>query len=793
MDAAKVPILLVDDRPGDLLALEAVLESPGYDLVSLDSGPGALKALEERDFALVLLDVLMPGMDGMETAEAIRRLGTDRHTVPIIFVTGFDRAPERISQAYAGGAVDFVQKPIEPVALRSKVAVFAEMYRTRLTAAQLFESEERFHRLVDAVTDYAIFMLDESGRVATWNPGAEKIKGYRRDEILGRHFSVFYTPEDRAQRRPERILETVRSEGRFEEEGWRVRKDGSRFWGNVTLTALRDKKGEVTGFAKVTRDLTAQRASQENERRLALEQRARAASDAERSRLLALLEQLPAVVNVLRGEDLVFEFAHPKAIAALGGRELVGKPLLEAIPEYRDQPEIPARIRRVFETGKPAEVRAAPVRITRDGVESVTYWDSVNLPIYDTSGAIEGVMTFDLDVTDAVNARRELERVSRAKDEFLATMSHELRTPLNAIHGWSSILRRKPRQESTLERGLEVIERNAKAQTRLVNDLLDMSRIISGKLDLKLIKIEVFPLILCAAEVIRPAADAKGVRLVVDVDPSVGEMMADPDRLQQIVWNLLSNAVRFTPKGGCVTLTGDRAATGISIRVEDTGIGIAPEHLLHIFERFRQVDSSTTRAHGGLGLGLAIVRYLVEAHGGTVEGRSEGIGHGSEFSVRLPIRAVNTAKVEIEPVESRPGDAVDEPVSSASLVNVRVLVVDDDADSRELVGMVLQGAGAQVTAVASAPEAFEALHAHGPFEIILSDIGMPEADGYSLMRSLRASGANVPAIALTAYARTEDAQRAKSAGFQAHLAKPVDTGRLIEAVRTWSSQTVAGP
>ncbi|HEY4015832.1 MAG TPA: PAS domain S-box protein [Polyangiaceae bacterium] len=532
--------------------------------------------------------------------------------------------------------------------------------------AQLRWSEAKFHQLVDAISDYAIFMLDSTGRVASWNPGVEKIKGYTEEEILGQHLSIFYTPEDRAAGKPDKILETVRREGRFEDESWRVRKDGSRFWANVVITALRDEKGELTGFAKVTRDLTARRAAEENERRLAQEQLARAASEA---------------------------------------------------------------------------------------------------------------------------ARKEMERVNRAKDEFLATMSHELRTPLNAITGWATILRRKPRDEEKLDRGLEVIERNAEAQTRLVSDLMDVSRIISGKLQLEIRRTEVLPLIFAAADVVRPAAEGKGMRLVVDVDPDIGATMADPDRLQQVMWNLLINAIRYTPRGGRVTVSGDRSASGIVIRVQDSGAGIAPEHLPRVFDRFMQADASTTREHGGLGLGLSIVRHLVEAHGGTVEAHSEGLGRGATFTVKLPIRAVNTVKAQAPP----PARAADTAEPGTSLRDVRILIVDDDRDSLDVLREVLGSAGAQVTMATNAREAFDAVDGGAAFELIISDIGMPEVDGYSLLRRIRSRerDADIPAIALTAYAHASDAEHARRAGFQEHLTKPVDERELLRAVRTWSRQVVA--
>jgi PAS domain S-box-containing protein len=645
---------------------------------------------------------------------------------------------------------------------------------------RLRESEERFHGLVDSVTDYAIFMLDTTGHIASWNAGAERTKGYRGTEIIGTHFSVFYTPEERAAGRPERNLEIARRDGRFEEEAWRVRKDGSLFWADVIITAQRDDKGSITGFAKITRDLTERRAAQENEQRLVREQAARAAVETERQRLRMLLTQVPATINFLRGPELVWEFVHPNALKALGGRDVIGKPLLVAVPEMREQPYY-ERVRRVYETGELSAQCETPAWHEVGGRRIETYWDSVYLPIPDASGAVEGVMTFEVEVTETVRARQEMERVNRAKDEFLATMSHELRTPLNAIYGWATILRKKPREEQRLERGLEVIERNVKAQTRLIGDLLDVSRIIAGKLSLKLFKTDVVPVILMAADVVRPAADAKGVRLVVDVDPHIGETMADPERLQQVIWNLLSNAVRFTPQGGRVTIASDRTPSGITIRVQDTGAGIAADHLQHIFERFMQVDSSTTRIHGGLGLGLAIVRHLVEAHGGSVAAESEGLGRGSTFTVRLPIGAVSRRDDEAEGATSHPSPR-------SNLQGLRVLVVDDDVDSLEVLRMVLETAGATVTPATSARGAFEALDDKGPFEVIVSDIGMPEIDGYSFLRSVRArpEGAEIPAIALTAYARSEDAELARRAGFQEHLVKPVDEGRLVEAIRTWS-------
>jgi signal transduction histidine kinase len=449
---------------------------------------------------------------------------------------------------------------------------------------------------------------------------------------------------------------------------------------------------------------------------------------------------------------------------------------------------------------------AAELPTGADGELELAYFTFVYAPLFDPDGAVEGILMCAFDVTEAVVSRQRSdqataeataarqraleasEQTNRAKDEFLSTMSHELRTPLNAMLGWASILRQDSSDRSKVERGLLVIERNAQSQTRLVNDLLDVSRIISGKLRLNTRRMEISTVIFAAADAVRPAADAKTVRFDLELDPNVGAVVGDPDRLQQIVWNLLSNAVRFTPALGRVSVVAYRTDSNVVIVVKDTGAGIPREHLRHIFERFTQIDSSTTRAHGGLGLGLAIVRHLVEAHGGTVTANSEGLGRGATFVVTLPIRAVSLPSEPPSERELGRGAAARPsapPPPHAELRNVRVLVVDDDHDSLELLRVVLEGAGARVTTVTSGQAALDTA---GAFDLVISDIGMPEMDGYRFMQLLRAREAteDVPAIALTAYARSDDAERAIRAGYQEHMTKPVDARKLLEAAARWA-------
>jgi signal transduction histidine kinase/ActR/RegA family two-component response regulator len=382
-------------------------------------------------------------------------------------------------------------------------------------------------------------------------------------------------------------------------------------------------------------------------------------------------------------------------------------------------------------------------------------------------------------------ARADAERASRMKDEFVATLSHELRTPLTPILGWLSILRRVGSADEQTRKGLEVIERNARHQTQMIEDLLDMSRIVSGKVRLEVQEVRLAEVIEAAIATVRPAAEARGIDLHAVFDATAGLVRGDPDRLQQVVWNLVSNAIKFTERGGRVQVTLERVESHVEIVVRDTGIGIPPDFLPHVFDRFRQLDSSVSRRHGGLGLGLAIVRQLVEIHGGSVRAESAGEGRGSTFTVVLPVMVVPAADAE----ESRPSPGVGGEIpadeDAPSLEHLRILVVDDDRDARELLSRLLEDAGATVELAGSAEEALAKL-AVSTSDVVISDIGMPVVDGYELIRRIRAlpeeEGASTPAIALTAFARTEDRTRALRAGYQLHIAKPVQLAELVSAV-----------
>ena len=383
-------------------------------------------------------------------------------------------------------------------------------------------------------------------------------------------------------------------------------------------------------------------------------------------------------------------------------------------------------------------------------------------------------------------ARMEAEAANRVKDEFLSTLSHELRTPLTAIMGWADLLLHDEVEPQKRRQALETIFRNANSQCRLINDLLEVSRIITGKLRLEFIACDLQSVIEAAAEGIRPTAEAKGVRLQVLLEPHTGQIFGDRERLQQVVWNLLSNGVKFTRRGGLVQVTLQRINSHVEIVVTDTGVGIQSDFLPHVFDRFRQADGSTTRTYGGLGLGLAIVRHLVELHGGTAWAESAGEDQGSKFTVRLPSMTTNDHPIDEDMFQPERAVEAEARIRSApSLEALRILVVDDEFDARVLLSAMLERCGAQVVAVGSAREALESIETWLP-DVLIADIGMPVEDGYGLIRKVRALprelGGETPALALTAYARTEDRMRALSEGYQFHLAKPVERFELAEVV-----------
>ncbi len=516
--------------------------------------------------------------------------------------------------------------------------------------------------------------------------------------------------------------------------------------------------------------------------------------------------QAPFPVAVFRGPDHSIELANPAVLSAWGqGPEVLGRPLAEAVPALKDQLFIDY-LDDVFRTGRAHEGLGELVRLPTGpgGALEDRYYNYIYAPLRSTDGAVEGVLLSAFDVSLQVLARKELERAleqlkaateersraleqahraNRAKDEFLATMSHELRTPLNAIVGWSSLLQTGCVSPENTPRALETIERNARVQSRLIEDMLDLARIEQGKLLLSVGPTELVRVVEAALDSVRIAAEAKGIRLQPVLD-SHATIIGDADRLQQVAWNLLSNAIKFTPKGGRVHVHVRRRESYVELVVADDGMGIDPEFLPHVFDCFRQADAKISRKAGGLGLGLAIVRSIVELHGGTVTAQSDGLGRGATFTIRLPTAPLRADAAPAAP-DAPPALSGPKFECPGVLSGLRILVVDDEADTRALLRFILEQCGCVVAVAADAEGALAKL-GDVELDVLVSDIGMPVVDGYSLIRSVRShrkgSVARIPAIALTAYARSEDRAHAVRAGFDMHLTKPVEPSELLAIV-----------
>lgn len=478
--------------------------------------------------------------------------------------------------------------------------------------------------------------------------------------------------------------------------------------------------------------------------------------------------------------------------------EAIGNSITMIIPHERlnEETEILSKLRR----GERIE-HFDTIRATKTGkLKNISLTVS---PVRDRSGNIIGASKIARDITERVRAdeerarlhasesaaREQAELASRAKDEFLAMVSHEIRSPLNAILGWSQVLDKEGLDKASVKRATEIIRRNARAQVQLLSDLMDISRVITGKLRISPRPIDVRHSLEIALETIRPAADAKSITINFEQTDSDPLISGDADRLQQIFWNLLSNAVKFTPTGGRVSVRVKRSGSHVAVEVADSGAGIKPEFLPYVFDRFSQADTSSTREHSGLGLGLALVRHLVELHGGFVRAQSEGVGQGATFIVSLPVRVMRAEQAP-EKVSHLNLERLGELAEEITLSGLKILVVDDEADARELLSLMLQARGAEVKSAASADEAIAVTEYWEP-AIMLSDISMPGEDGYSLirrLRRLRKSKRNIPAVALTAYARPEDRMRALAAGFQMHVPKPVEAGELLMVIASLTNR-----
>lgn len=719
------------------------------------------------------------------------------------------------------------------------LAVYSQDITSRKNAEQgLRQSEQRYRQLIHALPA-AIYACDVEGRVSLYNEAAAALWG--REPEIGKDFWYgswnIYKPDGSPLPLDQCPMTLAIKEGRpiLGQEIVVERPDGTRRWVLPYPDPIRDPSGAVVGAVNMLVDLTERKQlEQEREQLLAREQFAR--TEAERrwkeSQLLAeatrqfstslqLQDLLPAICRaaraitdadaatvVLREDDKVHYVEEdsieplwkghrfPISACISGWSILEHKPAI--VEDIYDDPRLPIE---AYQATFVKSLVMVPVR-SQDPLGAIgVYWAEKRkatkrevelLEALADSAHIALINTQLYEQTKA--AREQAEEASRLKDEFLATISHELRTPLNAMLGWSRMLRSGKLDERTNQRAVETIERNAIAQAQLIEDLLDVSRIISGKMRLDVQPVDLAPTIQAAVESVRLAADAKGIHLNVVLDPRAGPVSGDPTRLQQIVWNLLSNAIKFTPKDGRVQVRLERVNSHLEIRVADTGIGISPDFLPNVFDRFRQADGTTTRKHGGLGLGLAIVRHLVELHGGNIFALSEGEGRGATFTIRFPLMSVS--EIEAFPAE-RSGRKHPNAWSEvafecpAALRGLRVLIVEDEQDGRQLMATILGRCDAEVLTVGSAAEALHVLE-RIQLDVLISDIEMPGEDGYSLIRKLRAKensmNGRIPAAALTAHAAVADRMRALSAGFDIHLPKPVEPAELVAVIASLASR-----
>ncbi|MFN7927946.1 MAG: PAS domain S-box protein [Blastocatellia bacterium] len=632
-------------------------------------------------------------------------------------------------------------------------------------------------------SDDAIISKNLQSCITSWNRAAEKLFGYTAAEVIGKSIMIIIPPERAAEET--RVLETIRRGEKIDHyETLRRHKDGHLLEIALTVSPLRDRAGEITGASKIARDITgikrAERAVRESEERFSKAFRVSpmvlAISSLTDGRLIEVNETFERTTGFMRAEAL-------------------GKTTLE-LGLWKRSADRAAEMDMVRQTGQVNNLEYT--FCTRTGEELIGLLSAERIEI----GGEPFALTVIQDITERKNAEAERERLfareqqlrriaeeaNRLKDEFLATVSHELRTPLNHMLGWTVLLRAGKLPPDKVAEAVETIERNVRAQNRLVEDLLDVSRIITGKLQLQLQPIRPAQVIEAAVASARPTAEAKGIWLEVRLDARSEAISGDADRLQQVVWNLLSNAIKFTPSGGRVVVALESDASHLEIKVSDTGEGIAPDFLPYVFDRFSQADGSTKRRHGGLGLGLAIVRHLVELHGGEIKVESPGLKQGATFIVRLPLLAGSRSA----------SSALQDETSSETklpLDGVRVLVVDDEADSRWLITSLLIAHGVEVAAAGNMSEALQTLATWRP-DVLVADIGMPEGDGYELIRTIRQRDAAteqwLPAVAVTAYSRPEDRLRALRAGYQIHVAKPVEPHELLMVVASLSGRLPVG-
>jgi len=797
--------LLLEDKLHDTEAIQGMLTDSGinYELLQVNTRADFVTALKTQVFDLILATYAMPGFDGITALEIVTKLRPD---VPFIFVSA-SLGEEVAIEALKRGATDYVLKqglgrlvPCVQRALREA----QERRDRKQTEAALRESEACFRLVVDSAKEYAIFTLDLNGMITSWNAGAERLVGYQEAEIIGCHGSIIFTPEDIEQGKADLEMNTALTAGQAINERWHVRKDGSRFWGSGLMMSLQSETGGLQGLVKIMQDKTAQRQADERFQLLYNTTSALLATEQPLTLMHNLFSKLSAQLDLHCYYSYMVEekdnrpMLHLRSHGGLAeadahsiewidfGQHLCGLVAHERQQIVLDQAQIATHPNaKLLYSGGFTAYAGQSLIVQGQLLGTLSFASRTRTSFtpeeLDLLQSTCDQMAIALERANLVQSMQqqaeELQRANQVKDEFLAVLSHELRSPLNPILGWARMLQSGKLDAARQADALATIERNALLQSQLIEDLLDISRIMQGKLSLTMAPVNLTYVIAAAVETVRLTAEAKNILITLAIASPLTPVSGDVARLQQVVWNLLANAVKFTPNGGQVTVELRQLEQIAQLRVIDTGKGIHASFLPHVFEYFRQEDGSTTRRFGGLGLGLAIVRQIVEMHGGTVTAESQGENQGATFIVQLPVMQ------QAAPIVSE--RTRDQTETETPLENLQILLVDDDPDTRKFQAFLLQQHGAIVTAVDSGLAALQALEQFRP-DVLVSDVGMAEIDGYMLIQQIRLrpteQGGTVLAIALTAYATEVDRQKALQAGFQAHITKPVEPEILVEAI-----------
>ncbi len=781
----KVNILLVDDQPANLAVLEAVLAELDEVLISVTSGELALRKVLEAEFAVILMDVRMPTMSGLETAEMLRSHPRSR-AVPIIFITASHDDQFQVEQAYALGAVDYLTKPVSPVMLRSKVAVFIDLHRKTAEIARhaqathmaaLRTRDERIRLILDNTRDYAFIGTDPDGIVTEWEGGAETITGWWADSARGQSAAIIFTPEDRAGGRPQAEMRQARETGRAEDRRWHLRRDGTRFFADGVTVPLRDDQDQLRGYAKIFRDATAERLAaeqlQQSEAQLGESRQRSRRAEENLLRLAAVAEQSSDFIGIA-SPDARKTYLNPagRELSGVGATDDIGAYCLSDFfaPDSRDY--VHGKVLPAIRSG--AGKWEGELRMQHMG-------SKVSYPVYykgfavrDAEGAFIAIATITRDITEQKKAEDELRRIAadlseadRRKSEFLATLAHELRNPLAPIRSGLDLMRMSAGDPAASGKIHAMMDRQLGHLVHLVNDLLDVARITRGKIELKKETTDLATMVAMALETSAGMIEASGHTLSVDVPQGELGVEVDVTRMVQVVSNLLNNAAKYTPPGGRIMLSARREHGQAVLAVADTGVGIPPEAMATLFDMFTQVGGNMARAQGGLGIGLSLVQRLVQLHDGTVSAHSGGRGEGSTFTLRLPLRAGVCQAVAAD--------------AGATLDNapLRILVVDDNVDAADSLAALLEIMGHSTRVAADGPSAYLLAREFHP-QLAFLDIGLPGMSGHELARAIRATPGmdELMLVALTGWGTREDVAQSHAAGFDLHLTKPVDFAAL---------------